>query len=204
MASKIIRHLRILNGVDFFRKSFLAVLFHFSRVNVFRALKALYYFKNASVVLGKNVIVHGLCYDISVGRKTIFYDNCIFEFSDVSKVKIGSNVLFSYGVLFCCREHIVVGDDVQIGEYTSLRDATHRYDGIEKPMKYLPDISKSIIIGNNVWIGRGCLISPGTVIEDGVVVAANSVVKGKLERDGIYGGVPARFIKSRIQEVSVK
>jgi acetyltransferase-like isoleucine patch superfamily enzyme len=64
-------------------------------------------------------------------------------------------------------------------------------------MKYLPDIVDPIVIGNDVWIGRGCLIQPGTVIEDGVVVAANSVVRGTLKSNGIYGGIPAKLIKYR-------
>jgi acetyltransferase-like isoleucine patch superfamily enzyme len=64
-------------------------------------------------------------------------------------------------------------------------------------MKYAADISEEISIGNDVWIGRGCIIFTGTMIADGVVVAANSVVKGKLERNGIYGGIPAKLIKFR-------
>ena len=107
--------------------------------------------------------------------------------------------MFSYGVIFSCREKIIIGDDVQVGEYSSIRDSTHCYDKFDKPMKYSPDNTIPIIIGNNVWIGSRCLILPGCVIEEGVVVAANSVVKGKLERNGIYGGTPAKFIKSRLQ-----
>lgn len=65
-------------------------------------------------------------------------------------------------------------------------------------MKYSADALRPIVIGDNVWIGRGCLVLPGCVIEEGVVVAANSVVRGRLEKDGIYGGRPAKFIKSRL------
>ena len=67
-------------------------------------------------------------------------------------------------------------------------------------MKYATDQSEPVVIGNDVWIGRGCLIMPGSVIEEGVVVAAHSVVKGRLLKDGIYGGKSATFIKSRLSE----
>jgi acetyltransferase-like isoleucine patch superfamily enzyme len=105
--------------------------------------------------------------------------------------------VFSYGTLICCAGRIEIGDDVQIGEYCSIRDSTHSYEISGKPMKYNPDIILSVTIGNDVWIGRGCMIMPGSVIEDGVVVGANSVVRGVLKRDSIYAGSPARFIKSR-------
>ena len=61
------------------------------------------------------------------------------------------------------------------------------------------DKKAPILIGNNVWIGRGCLICEGAIIEDGVVVGANSVVKGRLVKDTIYAGAPAKAIKSRIE-----
>ena len=164
---------------------------------VVRKAKCIYYFKNSSINVGKNLTVHGLCFDISVGRKTSFYDNCVFEFGSQSVVHIGSNVVFSYGVVFCCRSKILIGDDVQIGEYTSIRDTTHSYADISVPMKYASDKVAPIEIGRDVWIGRGSLIMPGTIIEDGVVVGANSVVKGILKKNGIYAGTPARFIKLR-------
>lgn len=58
------------------------------------------------------------------------------------------------------------------------------------------DVIKPIIIGNNVFIGADCIILPGVVIEDNVVVGAKSLVTKKLDSGFIYGGVPARKIKS--------
>jgi acetyltransferase-like isoleucine patch superfamily enzyme len=157
----------------------------------------LYYFKRRDIRLGRNVVIHGLPLDITIGEKTSFYDNCIFEFGPKSHVAIGKHVLLSYGVVFCCTKEILIGDYVQIGEYSSLRDTTHSYEGLDTPMKFQPDRSQGISIADDVWIGRGCLILPGTEIESGVVVGANSVVKGKLEKNGIYAGTPAKLIKMR-------
>jgi acetyltransferase-like isoleucine patch superfamily enzyme len=198
MFSKITWYYSRLSKIDFLRKVIIVIFYYFGKLNFYRPLRALYYFKTASIKLGKNLRIHGLAFDINVGAKTYFYDNCVFEFGQMSQVKIGSNVVFSYGVILSCRKQITIGHDVQVGEYSSIRDTTHRYDVIDKPMKYSPDISEPIWIGNDVWIGRRCLILPGSVIEDGVVVAANSIVKGKLEKNGIYGGIPAKFIKARV------
>src|SRR5690606_12118651 len=58
------------------------------------------------------------------------------------------------------------------------------------------DIFKPITIGNNVFLGYGAIILPGTEIGDNVIIGAGSIVKGKVESDSIYAGMPAKFICS--------
>jgi len=196
MLTKVFQYYRSLSTVDFCRK----IIFYFITIgkrNILKSLRAGYYFKNRRVILGKNVRISGLPYNIAVGENTEFYDNCVFEFGDKCRTSIGKHVTFSYGVVFCCRHEITIGNDVQVGEYTSIRDSTHDYTIRHRPMKYAEDLSSPVKIGSDVWIGRGCIILPGSVIEDGVVVGANSVVKGTLRHNGIYAGSPAVFLKSR-------
>ena len=57
------------------------------------------------------------------------------------------------------------------------------------------DVLAPIDVGNNVFIGQNSVVLPGTVIGDNCVVGAGSVVRGKLEPDGVYAGVPVRRIK---------
>jgi acetyltransferase-like isoleucine patch superfamily enzyme len=169
------------------------------KFNLISRFKGFYYFKNYTINLGTNVIINTPFFNSSVGKNVSIYSNSIFEFGSNSKFIVGKNSTLSYGVLVSCMEKIQIGDDTQIGEYTSIRDTTHDYSELGVAMKYNADISKGIFIGNNVWIGRGCIILPGTIIEDGVVVGANSVVKGVLKRNCIYVGVPIEFIKSRLK-----
>lgn len=58
-------------------------------------------------------------------------------------------------------------------------------------------------IGNNVFIGSRAVVLCNTRIGDNVIVAANSVVNRDLEPNGVYGGVPAKFICS-IEEYKSK
>ncbi|WP_342806472.1 acyltransferase [Alteromonas sp. M12] len=58
------------------------------------------------------------------------------------------------------------------------------------------DVIKGINIGDNVFLGYGAVIMPGITIGSNVVVGAYSVVTKDLEAGYIYGGVPARKIKS--------
>jgi acetyltransferase-like isoleucine patch superfamily enzyme len=162
-------------------------------------LKSYYYFQTVKIKLENNVSINQPPYNCVVGKDIIIFPYTIFEFGNKARFKIGSNSIISYGVVISCQKEIIIGNDVQIGEYTSIRDTTHDYSDFGYPMKYNNDISKEVYIGNNVWIGRGCIILPGTIIEDGVVVGANSVVKGVLKKNGIYGGVPIEFIKSRLK-----
>lgn len=183
---------------DFVRKDFNRLRNILSLAVFFRHIKAWYYFKNYSIQLGRHVRIFGLPINIKTGRDIVFYDNVVFEFGSESFFSIGDHSVLSYGVILSCRENITIGSDVQVGEYTSIRDSTHDHRDTGKPMRINKDIRAAISIGNNVWIGRGCIIMPGTVIEDGVVIGANSVVKGVLKKDGIYAGSPCQFIKSRV------
>lgn len=163
----------------------------------FKRFKAWYFFRNSNVVIGNNVSIFGLSYSVEIGSNVNFYNNVIIELGTNSVLQIGDNCLFSYGALLAVKNKISIGSNVQVGEYTSIRDTTHRYDRLDVPMKIAGDTSKPIIIGNDVWIGRGCMILPGAVIENGVVIGANSVVRGHLFANKIYGGVPVKFIKDR-------
>jgi hypothetical protein len=59
--------------------------------------------------------------------------------------------------------------------------------------------SKPIVIGHNVVLSDGVTVTSGSQIGSGAVIAAGAVVSGNLEPLGIYGGVPARLIRSRFE-----
>ena len=161
-----------------------------------RAISKYYFFGNLNIRFGHNVFIRRGKGTHYFGDNNIIFDNCVFEVHNAkANIKTGHDCFFSYGVVVVCNQQIEIGDHVWIGEYTSLRDGTHNFS-VNHVMGELPDIVAPIKIGNNVWIGRGCIILPGTVIEDNVIIAANSVVKGYFKSGSIYGGLPAKFIKS--------
>jgi acetyltransferase-like isoleucine patch superfamily enzyme len=53
-----------------------------------------------------------------------------------------------------------------------------------------------VLIGNNVWAGARCVFLPGTVIGDDAVIAAGSVVRGTVPAGEVWGGIPARKIRT--------
>jgi acetyltransferase-like isoleucine patch superfamily enzyme len=99
-------------------------------------------------------------------------------------------VLYGHGGLF-------VGDNVRIAAHCVIVPANHgiALDGgliADQPLS-----KRGIRIGDNVWIGAGVRILDGADIGEGCVVAAGSVVRGRLEPNGIYAGVPAKLVRMR-------
>lgn len=61
-----------------------------------------------------------------------------------------------------------------------------------------------IKIGNDVWIGRDAKIMDGVSVGDGAVVATGSIVTKDIPPYAIVGGVPAKVIKYRFDEVTIE
>ena len=59
-------------------------------------------------------------------------------------------------------------------------------------------------VGNDVWIGYGATIMPGITIGDGAIIATKSVVSKDVEPYTIVGGNPAKEIKKRFSEETIK
>lgn len=58
----------------------------------------------------------------------------------------------------------------------------------------------NIKISDNVWVGDSVIILPGVEIGSGSIVAAGSVVTKNIPENSIYAGIPAKFIKNRLNQ----
>lgn len=88
---------------------------------------------------------------------------------------------------------VSIGDEVAIGPGCRLIVYSNHYEAGKKVTDL--KVTQDITIGNNVFIGANCVILPGSVIADNTVIAAGAVVKGELDPNAIYGGVPCQKIQ---------
>lgn len=94
---------------------------------------------------------------------------------------------------------VTIGEQGMMGIDVLMFTNEHRHDDINIPMGLQGRTEvEPIVIGNDVWIGSRSLIMKGVHIGDGAIVAAGSVVTKSIPPYEIWGGNPARFIKSRI------
>lgn len=61
----------------------------------------------------------------------------------------------------------------------------------------IPDleITKPIVLGDNVYIGNNAIILPGVIIGSNVIIGAGSIVTKNVPSGEVWAGVPAKRIK---------
>jgi maltose O-acetyltransferase len=114
------------------------------------------------------------------------------------RIRAGSALGINSGTYINGIGRITFGDNVLIGSNVTISSGQHPIDGILPPVFHRQSIPRPISIGNDVWIGAGAVILPGITLADGTVIGANAVVNRDTQPYGIYVGVPARLIRSRL------
>jgi len=64
--------------------------------------------------------------------------------------------------------------------------------------------AQKVVIGNDVWIGHNASVMAGVRIGDGAVIGAGSVVTHDVEPYCVAVGAPARTIKRRFDEETIR
>jgi maltose O-acetyltransferase len=108
------------------------------------------------------------------------------------RITIGQYVFINQGLRVEGLADVTIGDSVLIGPFCCFENVNHRAEGSEA----LP-----ITIGKGVWIGAGSILLPGSHVGEGAVVAAGSVVRGHVPPHETWGGVPARPIQKRADDL---
>lgn len=131
---------------------------------------------------------------ISVGQRCTMGTRVFFLTGGTGRISIGDrSSINDYGIITSLSS-IEIESDVAIGEFVSIRDYDHEFDGYTS-LRKLGYVSEPIVIRKHAWIGRGCMILKGVTIGEGAVIGANSVVTRDIPPHVVAAGTPARVIR---------
>lgn len=125
-----------------------------------------------------------------IGKNTTIYRRAEVLFP--RGLNIADRTQIGWFTCLDARGGIKIGNDTNISSYVKIITGSHDVDNPNYGAVF-----KSIELGNHCWIGTGAIILQGVKIGDGAVVAAGAVVTKDIPPYEVWGGVPARYIRSR-------
>jgi acetyltransferase-like isoleucine patch superfamily enzyme len=134
---------------------------------------------------------------LKIGKSSIM--NMSQYFFSINKLNISKNTHINRKCFFDARAEINIGNNVSISHQVSLITGSHdvystNFSGIFRPIE----------VKDYVWIGINATILQRVVIGTGAVVDAGAVVTKDIEPYSIVGGIPAKKIGIRPQNLCYK
>jgi acetyltransferase-like isoleucine patch superfamily enzyme len=111
-------------------------------------------------------------------------------------ITLGKDVFINKNTIIVSAESIQIGNDVLLADNVSIYDHDHLTSQVDIPYGKQGYITAPVIIDDNVWVGSHSVILKGVHIGKGAIVAAGSIVNNNIPEYQVWGGVPAKFIKS--------
>lgn len=176
------------------------------------------------VMFGSNVILRHPN-RIHLGDRVVISEGCVLDARNASSNNVLSlehEVILSNNVIISCKNGTVkIGSHTGLGANTVIQSTTncpvsigsdviigpkcyfvgggsYRYDSLDIPIRLQgikPD--SGVTLKDNIWLGANVSVLGGVTINTGSIVAAGAVVNKSIPENTIYGGVPAKLIKSR-------
>jgi len=136
--------------------------------------------------------------DVSIARNSILFCTGIISQKGTGII-IGDRTGISAGAYFSGQGGITIGSDVIMGPNVQIFSENHNYSDNKLTIKEQGVTKLPVFIGDNCWIGASAIILAGVTIGNGCVIAAGSVVTKSVPANSIVAGVPAKVIKSRVE-----
>lgn len=111
-----------------------------------------------------------------------------------NSVSIGEDAFVNADAMFGAGARIRIGNGVAIGPSARFLPTTHEVG--PSSARAGTTQAAEINVGDGAWLGASVTILGGVSIGRGTIVAAGAVVQSDCEPDSLYGGVPARLIRS--------
>ena len=125
-----------------------------------------------------------------------------------AQISIGNNCYIGEDTRILSGESITIGDNVLISHNVNIIDTnSHELNPMERSQSFIrllkeghakekgAVITKSIVIGNNVWINFNSVILKGVKIGDNCIIAPGSILLNDFPSNVLIAGNPAKIIK---------
>jgi len=137
---------------------------------------------------------------VSIGMNCILEHDIYLKYDGIwskdPSIIINDNVFIGSGCEFNIKAKITVGKNCLIASGCRFIDHNHGFS-INELMSKQKCSEVAIEIGSDVWIGCNVVILEGVCIGNGAIIAAGAVVTKSIPDYEIWGGIPAKKIKSR-------
>jgi len=162
----------------------------FPRIFGFIGIKGIH----GKLIIGSGVIIKSNKWCNPVGLSSSTY-LCV---NKDAVIEIGNNVGISNSLIYA-GDKITIEDDVIIGGGCQILDNDFHSLDYNIRSTYLDQqnvVAARILIRKGAFIGTGSIVLKGVVIGEQSIIAAGSVVTKNVPSFEIWGGNPAKFIKS--------
>lgn len=126
----------------------------------------------------------------------------VFNCDNGKNIHVGDNFLANYNVTILDIHPVIIGNHVMIAPHTLITTIGHPLSPTKRRKNI--GVASSVKIGDDVWIGANVTILPGVTIGNNVVIAAGAVVTKDIPDNSLVGGVPARLLKTLIDDTDLK
>lgn len=113
-------------------------------------------------------------------------------------IQVGDNLFVNHNCVFLDGGGITIGNNVLIGPHVGIYTPEHAFDPMLRAQGY--EISRPVVICDNVWIGGGVSILGGVTIGENSIIGAGSVVTHDIPANVIAVGNPCRVLRPISEE----
>ena len=138
---------------------------------------------------------------VQLGRDCAVFMGCFWYFyrpfgRNPQPMVMGNNCIINRRCTLDGRGGLRFGNNVSISPEVSLITSNHLKDD---PLFGVKD--EAIVIEDYAWVGSRATVLPGVTIGKGAIVAAGSVVTKDVPAFAVVGGIPAKVIGQRAQDL---
>lgn len=130
----------------------------------------------------------------TIGKGSVLYGG--FEVRSPRKLTIGECSCIGHRATLDARGGLTIGSRVNMSSEVMIWTAQHDYRDSGFKAEF-----DAVVVEDYAWLGPRCVVLPGVTIGRGAVVAAGAVVSKDVEAYAVVGGVPAKPIATRPQEM---